>query len=220
MIHQPGELLHSILSPWPFMKWGLDIVGPLLSVPSKDQFILFMTDYFSKWVEAEAFEKVREKKEIDFIWDHIICRFGMPSEIVYDNGKQFIGSKVTKFLEDHKIKRILSTLYHPSGNGQAESTNKTIIQNLKKRFTDGKGKWREILLEVLWAYRTTSKSSTGATPFSLVYGTEALISVEVGEPSIRFRFATNESNNETMNTILELLDERREVALVRFASQK
>lgn len=103
-----------------------------------------------------------------------------------DNGKQFIGSKVTKFLEDHKIKRILSTPYHPSGNGQAESTNKTIIQNLKKRLTDAKGKWKEILPEVLWAYRTTAKSSTGATPFLLVYGAEALISVEVGEPSIRY----------------------------------
>lgn len=64
----------------------------------------------------------------------------MPVEIVCDNGKQFIGSKVTKFLEDHKIKRILSTPYHPSGNGPAESINKTIIQNLKKRLTKAKGK--------------------------------------------------------------------------------
>jgi len=91
-----------------------------------------------------------------------------------------------KLLKDHKIKRILSTPYHPSGNGHAKSTNKTIILYLKKRLNDAKGKWREILPEVLWAYRRTSKSSTGATPFSLVYGAEALIPVEVGEPSIRF----------------------------------
>ncbi|XP_070026382.1 uncharacterized protein [Nicotiana sylvestris] len=61
MIHQPREQLHSVLSPWSFMKWGMDIVGPLPSVPGKTQFILFITDYFSKWVEAQAFEKVREK---------------------------------------------------------------------------------------------------------------------------------------------------------------
>jgi len=180
------ELLHSVLSPWPFMKWGMNIVGPLQWAPGKVQYFLFMTGYFSKWVEAQAYEKVREKEVIDFIWDHIICRFGMPSEIVCDNGKQFIGSKVTKFLEDHKIKRILSAPYHPSGNGQVESTNKTIIQNLKKRLTDAKGKWKEILPEVLWAYRTTAKSSTGATPFSFVYGAEDLIPVEVGEPSIKY----------------------------------
>ncbi|XP_070039354.1 uncharacterized protein [Nicotiana tomentosiformis] len=144
----------------------------------------------------------------------------MPAEIVCDNGKQFIGSKVTKFLEDHKIKRILSMPYHPSGNGQAESTNKTIIQNLKKRLNDAKGKWREMLPEVLWAYRTMSKSSTGSTPLSLVYGAEALIPIKVGEPSVRFRYATEESNHEAMNTSLELLDEKWESALVRMAAQK
>ncbi|XP_070004571.1 uncharacterized protein [Nicotiana sylvestris] len=123
-----------------------------------------------KWVEAQAFEKIRKIEVINFIWDHIICRFGIPAEIVGNNGKQFIGSKVTEFLEALKIKRILSKPYHPTRNGQAKSTNKTIIQNLKKRLDDAKGKWREVLPEVLWAYRTTSKSSTGATPFSLVYG--------------------------------------------------
>nr|XP_009787973.1 PREDICTED: uncharacterized protein LOC104235845 [Nicotiana sylvestris] len=92
---------------------------------------------------------------------------------------------------------------------EAESTTKTIIQNLKKRLDDAKGKWREVLPEVLWAYRTTSKSSTGATPFSLVYGSEALIPVEVGEPSARFRHASKESNHEAMNASLELLDEKR-----------
>ncbi|XP_070020214.1 uncharacterized protein [Nicotiana sylvestris] len=53
MIHQPGEQLHSFLSPWPFMKWGMEIVGPLPS--------------------AQAFEKVIEKEVIDLIWDHIVC---------------------------------------------------------------------------------------------------------------------------------------------------
>ncbi|XP_070047069.1 uncharacterized protein [Nicotiana tomentosiformis] len=134
----------------------------------------------------------------------------MPTEIMCNNGKQFIGNKVNKFLEDH----------HPSGNGQAESTNKIILQNLKKRLTGVKGKWKEILPEVLWAYRTTSKSSTRVTIFSLVYGAKALILVEVGEPSLRFRYATKESNDEAMNMRLDLTDERREATLVRLAAQK
>ncbi|XP_070023166.1 uncharacterized protein [Nicotiana sylvestris] len=104
--------------------------------------------------------------------------------------------------------------------GFQQSTNKTIIQNLKKRLSDAKGKWREVLPEVLWAYRATSKPSTGATPFSLVYGSEALIPVEVGEPSTRFWHALEESNHEAMNTTLELLDEKREVLLVWMAAQK
>ncbi|XP_019252672.1 PREDICTED: uncharacterized protein LOC109231465 [Nicotiana attenuata] len=112
--------------------------------------------------------------------------------------RQFIGSKVTQFLEDHKIQRILPTPYHPCANGQAESKNKTIIQNLKKKPESAKGKRRETLPKVLWAYRITSKSSTGKTPFSLVYGAEALIPVEIGEPSTRFQHTTESSNNEAM----------------------
>ncbi|XP_070017289.1 uncharacterized protein [Nicotiana sylvestris] len=123
-----------------------------------------------------------------------------------------------RFLEAHKIKRILSTPYHPTGNGQAKSTNKTIIQNLKKRLDDAMGKWREVLPEDLWAYRTTLKSSTGDTPFSLVYGSEDLITIEVGEPSARFRHISEESNHEAMNTSLELLNEKQEASLVRMAA--
>nr|XP_016479714.1 PREDICTED: uncharacterized protein LOC107800957 [Nicotiana tabacum] len=121
---------------------------------------------------------------------------------------------------DNKIKRILSTPYHPCANGQDKSMNKTIIQNLKKKLESAKGKWRETLPEVLWAYRTTPKSSTWETPFSLVYGAEALIPVKVGEPSARFRHTKGESNNDAMTTALELHDERREASLVRMASQK
>ncbi|XP_070008295.1 uncharacterized protein LOC142165120 [Nicotiana tabacum] len=144
----------------------------------------------------------------------------IPSELTCDNRRQFIRSKVTQFLEDNKIKRILSTLYHPCANGQAESTNKTIIQSLKKKLESTKGKWRETLPEVLWAYQITPISSTEETPFSLVYGVEALIPVETGEPSARFRHTSEGSKNEAMAMAIELLDKRREASMVRMAVQK
>ncbi|XP_070056539.1 uncharacterized protein [Nicotiana tomentosiformis] len=133
---------------------------------------------------------------------------------------QFIGAKITKFLEDLKIKRITSSPYHPSANGQVESTNKVIIQNLKKRLEVAKGKWPEELLGVLCAYQTTAKSSTGETPFSLVYGTKALILVEVGEPTLRYFQANEEANNEAMLVNLELIDEHRDLAHIKTTSQK
>ncbi|XP_070045970.1 uncharacterized protein [Nicotiana tomentosiformis] len=77
---------------------------------------------------------------MDFIWRNIICRFGVPREIVCDNGPQFIGTKVTKSFQSWQIKQITSSLYHPVANGQAESTNKVIINNLKKRLEESKVK--------------------------------------------------------------------------------
>nr|XP_009616293.1 uncharacterized protein LOC104108861 [Nicotiana tomentosiformis]XP_016513227.1 PREDICTED: uncharacterized protein LOC107830239 [Nicotiana tabacum] len=166
------------------------------------------------------YQKIEEREVVNFLWENIICRFGIPKEIACDNKPQFIGAKVTKFFEDLKIKRITSSLYHPSANGQADSTNKTIVQNLKKRLEATKGRWPEELPGVLWAYRTTVKSSTGETLFSLVYGAEYLIPVEVGEPTLRYSHTNEESNSEAMLINLELLEGRRDLAHVRMTAQK
>ncbi|XP_009606998.1 uncharacterized protein [Nicotiana tomentosiformis] len=120
--------------------------------------------------EPGAYQKIVELKEIDFILDHIFYRLRIPKEFACDNEPQFIGSKVTKFLKELKIKRITSSPYHPSSNGHAESTNKVIIQNLKKKLEDVNGKWPDELPGVLWAYQTITKLSTGETHFSLIYG--------------------------------------------------
>jgi len=67
------------------MRWGMDIVGKLPPAPRQKVFLLVLTDYFSKWVEAAAFSKVRHREVVYFIQTNIICRFGIPSEIVCDN---------------------------------------------------------------------------------------------------------------------------------------
>ena len=69
---------------------------------------------------------------------------------------------------------------YPQSNGQAEATNKTLLFALKKRLEKAKGKWVEMLPDVLWAYRTTPRRLTGNTPFALVYGIDAVIPMEIG----------------------------------------
>jgi len=80
--------------------------------------------------------------------------------------------------------------------------------------------WPEELLGVLWAYQTTSKSSMGEKPFSLIYGAEALIPVEVGEPTLRYFRADEETNNKALLVKLELFDERRDLAHIRMVDKK
>ncbi|XP_062103922.1 uncharacterized protein LOC133815050 [Humulus lupulus] len=59
--YQPLEHLVAITSPWPFMKWGMDIVGKLPTAPGENVYMLAVTDYFSKWIEAESYHQVRDK---------------------------------------------------------------------------------------------------------------------------------------------------------------
>ncbi|XP_075083610.1 uncharacterized protein LOC142167346 [Nicotiana tabacum] len=101
-----------------------------------------------------------------------------------------------------------------------QDKNEIIINNLKKRLEESKGNWLEVLPGVLWAYRTTTKTGTREIPFSLVYGSEALIPVEIGEPSTRFTQVTEESNDEELRTNLDVLEQRKEAVLIRMVEQK
>nr|XP_016437476.1 PREDICTED: uncharacterized protein LOC107763503 [Nicotiana tabacum] len=93
----------------------------------------------------------------------------------------------------------------------ADATN---AENAILRLEESEGKWPEVLPGVLWGYRTMTKTSTGETPFSLVYGIKALIPVEIGEPSRRYTHTTEATNEETLLVNLDLTEERREVALI------
>ena len=79
-------------------------------------------------------------------------------------------------------------------NGQVEAVNKIIKLNLKMKLEECKGLWAEELPKVLWAYKMTSRTSTRETPFSLTYGVEAMILVEVRTPSLRRETYDQEEN--------------------------
>ena len=113
---------------------------------------------------------------------------------------------------------ITSTPIHPQANGQAESSNKIIINNLKKKLGSKKGKWAEELPYVLWADRTTPKNATSQTPFSLVFGTEAVIPTEMVVPTARTSIRDPQANNESLIQDLDTVDELRDLARVRMAS--
>ena len=83
------------------------------------------------------------------------------------------------------IKHITSSVEHSHTNGQAEAENKVVLVELRKRLDSAKGQWPEELFEVLWAYRCTPQSATNESLFNLVYDADAMIPVEIGEPSLR-----------------------------------
>ena len=104
---------------------------------------------------------------------------------------------------------------HPQTNGQAESANKVVLNELKKRLGSVKGKWVEEIVEVLWAYWCTPLSTTGETPYNLTYDTNAMLLVEVGEPTIRRGLHDLKVNEECLRTELDLLQESRDKAKIR-----
>ncbi|XP_075663359.1 uncharacterized protein LOC142632934 [Castanea sativa] len=176
-------------------KAGLDIVGPFPRATGNRRFVLVAVDYFTKWAEAEELANIRD---VDV--------------------KRFFDSKAfQEFCNNLGIRNRYSTLAYLQSNGQAEVTNKAIVNGLKKRLEGAKGRWAEEFLSVLWAYRTTPRRSTGETLFSLTYGAEVVILAEVNLCSARVARFTLDENEKLMSKQLNLLEEHREVATIRLA---
>nr|CAN76908.1 hypothetical protein VITISV_006597 [Vitis vinifera] len=111
--HMPSATLKSISGPWPFAQWGMDIVGPLPAAPAQKKFLLVATDYFSKWVEAEAYASIKDKDVTKFVWKNIVCRFGIPQAIIADNGPQFDNIAFRNFCSELNIRNSYSTPRYP-----------------------------------------------------------------------------------------------------------
>ena len=213
VLRSPAQDLISITSPWPFSQWGIDIVESLPTALAQKKLLLVATDYFSKWIEVEAFASIKDNDVTRFIWKNIVCRFGIPRSIISDNGPQFDSRAYKNFFQELKIKNLYSTPRYPQSNGQAEASNKTLLTALKKRLDSAKGKWVDELPGVLWAYRTTTRRPTDISPFVLTYGMEAIVPTEISMPTLRTDI-TEQSNTESVIKDLDMANELREAAAV------
>ncbi|XP_057994371.1 uncharacterized protein LOC131174636 [Hevea brasiliensis] len=127
----PSEL-YSMTSPWPFSIWGIDIIGKISPMASNGhRFIIVAIDYFTKWVEAESYKVVGAKQINKFVRNNLICRFGVPHEIVSDNGTQFKGDFL-KLIAKFKNKHRKSSPYRPQTNGAVEAAKKNVKTILRK----------------------------------------------------------------------------------------
>ncbi|GJW39725.1 reverse transcriptase domain-containing protein [Tanacetum coccineum] len=164
----PQQKLTPITSPWPFYKWRIDIARPFPEGSGKVKFLIVALDYFTK--------------------------FGIPGEIMSDNGKQFRDYPFKDWCEKLCIRQHFSSVKHPQTNGLIERANRSLREGIK--------------------------ASNGDTPFSLTYETEAVILAEIGMPTLRTAEVDLVQNNEALEINLDLLEERREEATICEAKSK
>ncbi|KAK3039116.1 hypothetical protein RJ639_028862 [Escallonia herrerae] len=205
----PAVPLNILTSPIPFAMWGMDILGPFPMATGQQRFVIVAIDYFTKWTEAEALATITASKCEEFFWKSVVWHFGVPKVLITDNGKQFDNSNFRSFCEGLSIGFHFTSVAHPQSNGQTENMNRSILQGLKRKLNDAKGEWVDELPKVLWAYRTTPHSVTGEIPFLLCFGTEALLPVEVGLPTVQVLQFSEVENEENLRGNLDLLDDVR-----------
>lgn len=166
-------------------------------------------------MEATSYANVIKQVVARFLKRDIICRYGIPNKIIIDNGSDLNSKMMKELCKSFKIEHHNSSPYLPKMNGVVEAGNKNIkkiIQKMVKTYKD----WHEMLPLVLHGYRTTVCTLTGETPFSLLYGLEVVLPIEVEIPSLRILKDVELDEAEWVQTRLEqlnLIEDKRMTAL-------
>ena len=177
-------------------------------------------DYFTKWVEAEPLATITKRQIEKFMWKNLVTRFGLPKTIITNNGPQFAGRRFREFCANHGIQLRFSSVAYPQTNGLAEVTNRSILDGLKRRVSAARSAWTDELPSVLWLLRTTPKTAIGESPYSLAFGTEAVLPPEVAIATLRIGSYDEEVSNEGLRAALDLLEEQRADAHLKPLSYK
>src|SRR3990170_1113743 len=168
------------------------MVGPLKGRSHKKKYLLVMVENFTKLIEAKPVKMAEAGPVIAFI-SGVVHRYGVPHNIITDNGSNFTADEEKSWCAKLGIKLDYASIYHPQTNGQVKRANGLIMSGIKPRLVRSLKQsdchWVEELDFVLWGLRTTPNRSTGYTPFFMVYGAEVILPCDLihDPPRVRMR---------------------------------
>jgi hypothetical protein len=177
--HRTKQLVAGTLpiAAYPWQRISIDIVGPLPTSIAGNAYILVVTDWCTRWIEAFAIPNQQEETICQLIVEEICCRYGCPEYLHSDRGSNFLSALSTKMYETFDIHKTATTSYHPQGNGITERANQTIIELLAMYCTDQD--WDAYLPYCLAAMRSAINASTLFTPHYLMFGREMRLPTDV-----------------------------------------
>src|SRR6266540_1302886 len=115
-----------------FKRWGVDIVGLLPITREGNRYIVVAMDYFSRWPEARPLKTANADTVAIFLYEKIICRFGVSRILQSDRGTHFVNELIQRLTKRFKIRYSLSLPYHPQSNRLVERFNKTLCEGIAK----------------------------------------------------------------------------------------
>ena len=151
-----------------FSALHVDLVGPL--PPSEGmRYLLTIVDRYSRWMEAIPLPSMTARDCADALIRHWISRFGVPSDITTDQGRQFCSSLWQELHKSLGIKSLRTTSYHPQANGMVERLHRTLKERLMA--CAPASDWMSTLPLVLLGLRSSVREDSGTSPAELVFGT-------------------------------------------------
>ena len=157
--------LHPVVSISPFAKWGIDFTTCNAPSAASHHYIIVAMDYFTKWAEAMPTYNNDARTVALFLFNHIIAWFGIPKSIITDHGMHFCNAMMAELTSMLHLDHEHSSPYYLQANRQVESINRVLKTMLQWMVGTHKSNWHVQLFSALWAYRTSTKTTTAFTPF-------------------------------------------------------
>ncbi|CAF4669082.1 unnamed protein product [Rotaria sp. Silwood1] len=179
--------LRSIPPPeGPLALIGIDFCGPLPRTPRENQYVLVITDYFTRHITAIALPNCTAETTARALFDDFFCKFGIPSIILSDRGTHFQNKLMENLQKLIGYNHIYSTAYHPQTNGVVERFNATFVAQISKLQSTQHNNWDEFLQAVVFAYNTGEHKSTKFSPYELLYGRSARLPIHIQPKEFTF----------------------------------
>ena len=193
-IPKPSAPLKPISVGNPMQLVAVDLLGPLPLSQTGNSYILVAADYFTKWCEAYPLPNMEAVTIADKLVNEMFFRFSPPESLHSDQGRQFDGCLLKEICRILQIKKTRTSPYHPQCDGLVERFNRTLLTMLATSAKDNPLNWEQYVRSVCFAYNTSTHSSTGFTPFFLMYGREARLPVDLN-------FGVNSPVTEDLSTL-------------------
>ena len=194
----------------PFQRMAMDIVGPLPRSRQGNRYVLVVCDYATRYPEAVPMKNIDAGSVADELIK-IFSRVGVPQEILTDQGTNFTSQLLIELYKMLHIQPIRTTPYHPQTDGLVERFNQTLKSMLRKTAVKEGLDWDKMLPYVLFAYREVPQTSTGFSPFELLYGYQVRGPLDVLKESWQSSEKTEESVISHILTVRDNLEKMREI---------
>ena len=195
--------MQTIQAGYPLQVIAVDITGPFPESQNGNTYVLVVGDHFTKWMEAYAIPNQDARTVAAKLVDEVFCRFSPPEQLHSDQGRQFESELMKEICKILRINKTRTTPYHPQGDdGLVERFNCTLKSMLSTTLRDYPFDWEDRLRKVCMAYNTSIHSSTGYSPFYLMFGREARLPLDTAYGTKSFPSETVESYASHMRTSL------------------